>query len=71
VQIGAFASPQDAAKLKDRLSRRYQTAKVLQFFSPTGESWLRVRVSEDDKKRAQELMRETQTEAGMYLVRID
>jgi rare lipoprotein A len=71
VQIGAFASPQDAAKLKDRLSRRYQTAKVLQFSSPTGESWLRVRVSEDDKRRAQELMRETHTEAGMYLVRID
>jgi rare lipoprotein A len=71
VQIGAFTSAQDAAKVKDRLSRRYHTAKVLQFSSPTGESWLRVRVSEDDKKRAQEVMRETRTEAGMYLVRID
>lgn len=71
VQIGAFTNTQDAANLKDKLSRRYHTAKVLQFSSPTGESWLRVRVSEDDKRRAQELMRETHTDVGMYLVRMD
>ena len=71
VQIGAFTNTQDASNLKDKLSRRYHTAKVLQFSSPTGESWLRVRVAEDDKRRAQELMRETHTDAGMYLVRID
>jgi rare lipoprotein A len=71
VQIGAFTDAQDAANLKARLVRRYHTAKVLQFSSPTGESWLRIRVAEDDKNRAQELMRETRTDAGVYLVRLD
>jgi rare lipoprotein A len=71
VQIGAFTDAQDASNLKARLVRRYHTAKVLQFSSPTGESWLRIRVAEDDKRRAQELMRETHTDAGMYLVRLD
>jgi rare lipoprotein A len=71
VQIGAFNDAQVAAQLKDRLIRRYHTAKVLQFASPTGESWLRIRVAEDDKDRAQALMRETHTDAGIYLVRLD
>lgn len=71
VQIGSFADAGEASRLKDKLSRRYHTAKILQFSSPTGESWLRIRVADDDKKRAQELMRETHTDAGMYLVRID
>jgi rare lipoprotein A len=71
VQIGAFTDAQVAAQLKDKLARRYHTAKVLQFASPTGESWLRIRVAEDDKDRAQVLMRETHTDAGMYLVRMD
>jgi rare lipoprotein A len=71
VQIGAFTDARDAARLKDKLSRRYHTAKVLMFPSPTGEEWLRVRVAEDDKDRAQALMRETHTDAGMYLVRLD
>lgn len=71
VQIGAFSNAKDATRLKDALARRYHTAKVLQFSSPTGESWLRVRVADDDKKRAQELMRETRTDAGIYLVRLD
>jgi rare lipoprotein A len=71
VQIGAFNNAQDASRVKDKISRRYHTAKVLQFSSPTGGSWLRVRVAEDDKKRAQEVMRQTHTEAGIFLVRID
>jgi rare lipoprotein A len=71
VQIGAFAKSDDASQLKEKLSHRYSTAKVLLFSSPTGESWLRVRVADDDKHRAQELMRETKTDAGMYLVRLD
>jgi rare lipoprotein A len=71
VQIGAFSNPGDASKLKDKLTRRYSTAKVLQFSSPTGGSWLRIRVADDDKHRCQELMRETKTDAGVYLVRID
>jgi rare lipoprotein A len=71
VQIGSFSDPHDAALLKDRLSRRYHMAKVLVFTSPTGQQWLRVRVADDDKRRAQELIRETHTDAGMYLVRLD
>jgi rare lipoprotein A len=71
VQIGAFADSQEAARLKEKLSRRYQTAKVLQFRSPVGGDWIRVRVAEDDKQRAQEVMKETHTDAGIYLVRLD
>ncbi|HEY6273719.1 MAG TPA: septal ring lytic transglycosylase RlpA family protein [Terriglobales bacterium] len=71
VQIGAFTDARDAARLKDQLARRYHTAKVLMFPSPTGEQWLRIRVAEDDKERAESLMRETHTEAGIYLVRLD
>jgi rare lipoprotein A len=71
VQIGAFADSRDAQKLKEKLTNRYHTAKVLQFSSPVGGDWIRVRVAEDDKKRAQEVMRETHTDAGVYLVRLD
>jgi rare lipoprotein A len=71
VQIGAFADANDATQLKEKLSRRYRTAKVLQFTSPVGGDWLRIRVAEDDKKRAEEVMRETHTDASVYLVRLD
>jgi peptidoglycan lytic transglycosylase len=71
VQIGAFQDARDAAELKEKISRRYRTAKVLQFSSPVGGDWIRVRVADDDKKRAQEVMRETHTDAGIYLVRLD
>jgi len=71
VQIGAFADAEDARKLKEKLARRYHTAKVLQFSSPVGGDWIRVRVAEDDKKRAQEVIRETHTDANMFLVRLD
>lgn len=71
VQIGAFTDSADARKLKEKLAKRYRTAKVLQFTSPVGGDWLRVRVAEDDKARAQEVMRETHTDAGVFLVRLD
>ncbi len=71
VQIGAFQDHDEAAKLKDRLTRRYHTAKILQFASPVGGDWLRILVANDDKSRAESLIRETHTEAGMFLVRID
>src|SRR5579859_5392654 len=71
VQIGAFQDSDDARKLKEKLARRYRTAKVLQFSSPVGGDWIRVRVADDDKKRAQEVMRETHTEVAMFLVRLD
>jgi len=71
VQIGAFKNSDDATALKDRLVRRYRSAKILQFTSPIGEDWLRVRVVDDDKQRAQALIQETHTDAGMFLVRLD
>jgi rare lipoprotein A len=71
VQIGAFKTADRAAALKEKLARRYQTAKVLQFTSPIGEEWLRVRVAQDDKKRAEQVKQETETDVGVYLVRLD
>ena len=71
VQIGAFKKADDATALKGKLSQRYHAAKILQFTSPIGEDWLRIRVTGDDKQRAQALIQETQTDAGMFLVRLD
>lgn len=72
VQIGALEDEEVAAKLKDKLSRRYRTAKVLSFPSPTGDWWVRVRVPQDDRKRAQEVAHDTHAPQGdVFLVRLD
>jgi len=72
VQIGGFPDEDAAAKLADRLTRRYHTAKVLRFKSPAGDWWIRVRVLEDDHERAQRLIAETKTpEGALFLVRLD
>jgi len=72
VQIGAFGEEEAAENLAEHLSRRYHTAKVLHFSSPTGDWWVRVRVLDDDRKRAEEIARDTQTSAGaIFLVRLD
>jgi rare lipoprotein A len=72
VQIGAFRDEHDANELMDHLARRYRTAKVLHFRSPTGDWWVRVRVLDDAKQRAEEVARDTHTEAGsVFLVRLD
>jgi rare lipoprotein A len=72
VQIGGFPDEDEAAKLADHLERRYQTAKVKRFKSPAGEWWVRVRVLDDDRQRAQELAGETTTSEGaVFLVRLD
>lgn len=72
VQIGAFEKEHTADKLVDHLSRRYQTAKVLCFSSPVGDWWVRVRVQDDDRKRAEEVARNTRTPEGdIFLVRLD
>ena len=71
VQIGAFPDHEEAAKLKQKITRRYHTAKVLQFSSPMGGDWLRILVANDDKKRAESLIEETHTDAAKYLVRMD
>jgi rare lipoprotein A len=72
VQIGAFEKEHSADKLADHLSHRYQTAKVQCFSSPVGDWWVRVRVQDDDRKRAEEVARNTQTPQGsIFLVRLD
>jgi len=72
VQIGPFATQQGAGDLADHLQRRYQTAKVLKFASPTRDWWVRVRVLDDDRQRAESLTRETATaEGAVFMVRLD
>ena len=72
LQIGAFEDEDAADKLADRLTRRYKTAKVLRFSSPVGDWWVRVRVLKDDRKRAEEVARETHADADkIFLVRLD
>jgi rare lipoprotein A len=72
VQIGSFEDQKAASELADHLARRYQTAKVVSFASPVGAWWVRVRVLNDDRKRAEDLIHETETpEGSLYLVRLD
>jgi rare lipoprotein A len=72
VQIGSFQHEGAANKMADRLTRRYRTAKVLRFSSPVGDWWVRVRVLKDDRIRAEEVARDTQTlEGKVFLVRLD
>jgi rare lipoprotein A len=71
VQIGAFKNEKGAFQLRDQLTRKYRTAKVIEFTGPTGH-WVRIRPQEDDKGRAVEIARELQpSEGGAYLVRLD
>lgn len=72
VQIGSFGNQKQASELAGHLARRYQTAKVDKFLSPVGTWWVRVRVLNDDRQRAESLAHETETQEGsVYLVRLD
>jgi len=72
VQIGGFPGGNEATKVADHLKRRYQTARVKCFSSPAGDWWVRVRVLDDDRERAQKLAAETETKEGaVFLVRLD
>lgn len=72
VQIGGFTREREANEIADHLQRRYRTAKVLRFSSPVGDWWVRVRVLNDDRKRAQQMVAETVTNQGaVFLVRLD
>jgi rare lipoprotein A len=72
VQIGAFDDEDAANRLVDLLTHRYRTARVLRFSSPTGDWWIRVRVLDDDRQRAEEVAHDTTTNQGaIFLVRLD
>lgn len=72
VQIGAFEKEKSAEKLADHLTHRYHTARVLSFSSPVGDWWVRVRVQDDDRRRAEEVAKDTHTSQGsIFLVRLD
>lgn len=72
VQIGAFRERQTADDLRNRIARRFQTAKVLDFSSPVGDWWVRVRVLNDERARAEEITRDTHPDEGSaFLVRLD
>ena len=72
VQIGGFEKEHNAEKLADHLTHRYHSAKVLSFCSPVGEWWVRVRVQDDDRQRAEEVAHDTKTDEGsIFLVRLD
>ena len=72
VQIGGFPREKAADKLADHLKRRYHTAKVQSFPSPAGDWWIRVRVLDDDRQRAQKLAAETHSPDGaVFVVRLD
>lgn len=71
VQIGAFADKGEATRFRERLERRYRTARVRQFTGPTGD-WILVRVADDDRERAHKLLAENRPPQGaMFLVRLD
>lgn len=72
VQIGGFPDEDAARKLTDHLEHRYRTAKVKCLKSPAGDWWVRVRVLDDDRQRADQLAGETTTtEGAVFLVRLD
>jgi rare lipoprotein A len=72
VQIGGFEKEEVARDLAGHLSHRYHTARVLTFDSPAGDWWVRVRVKNDLRARAEEILRDTKTrEGGIFLVRLD
>ena len=72
VQIGAFGEQDVANSVAAGLSRRYHTAKVLCFSSPVGDWWVRIRVQNDDRRRAEEVAHAAQTTQGsIFLVRLD
>ena len=72
VQIGGFDHEGVARDLAGHLSRRYQSANVLTFNSPVGDWWVRVRVKDGLRARAEEVLRDTKTSEGaIFLVRLD
>jgi len=71
VQVGAFSKENEAKKLEEHLTRKYETANVIEFTGPTGH-WVRIRPQADDKQRAVEIAKSINPKEGeAYLVRLD
>jgi rare lipoprotein A len=71
VQIGAFLNREDAVTLKNDLSRRYTTAKVIEFAGPTGH-WVRINLKYPDKQTASQVAESIHVpDAEPYLIRMD
>ncbi len=71
VQIGAFYNPEDALQLKNDLSRRYRTAKVIEFTGPTGH-WVRINPAQPDRTHATEIAESIHIpDAEPYVTRLD
>lgn len=71
VQLGGFEQ-KEAERIKAKLAERYREAKVIDFSSPVGDWWVRVRVPHDDKTSAQEVARNTPAPLkNTFLVRLD
>lgn len=71
VQVGAFSREKDAVKLKEQLSRRYTTARVIEFAGPTGH-WVRVNPLQPDRAHANEVaesIHPSDPDALPYIVR--
>ncbi len=71
VQIGAFSKEKDAVDLKNRLMRRYTTAKVIEFAGPTGH-WVRINPQQPDHAHATEVAESIHVrDAEPYIIRTD
>jgi peptidoglycan lytic transglycosylase len=71
VQVGAFSKEKDAVDLKNRLMRRYATAKVIEFAGPTGH-WVRINPQQPDKAHATEVADSIHVrDAEPYIIRTD
>ena len=73
VQIGAFMDEADAIQLKNDLTRRYATAKVIEFAGPTGH-WVRINPKNEDKAAADQIadsIHIPDPSAQPYLVRLN
>jgi rare lipoprotein A len=73
VQIGAFRDEADAIQLKNDLTRRYATAKVIEFAGPTGH-WVRISPKDGDKAAVTQIadsIHIPDPAAQPYLVRLD
>ena len=71
IQIGAFRRRVDAMDMKNMVTDRYRPSRVLEFAGSTG-YWVLVRVTGDDRTRAQELASKLKVgEGAVYLLRLD